>query len=288
MKGQNRKFTISTMITLKETDSLKAYLDAVSKIPMITPEREIELAAEIKKGSQEALDELVCANLRFVISVAKKYQNQGLLLEDLINEGNLGLVRAAQKFDGERGFRFVTCALWWIRQAITESVTVNGKAIRLPLSRIRDMNKIKKVVNEFKVKENRDPTFMEIIESTGLSEMKIVTSMKSFNTISSIDEPIGEEDFTLGDTISDDTFKTDRSTEGDERGEGINKILNTLSEREKKIIELSFGLGGNQEKTIEEMIDEIGLGKERIRQIREEALRKLRGGPRGQFLKKFF
>jgi RNA polymerase primary sigma factor len=129
---------------------------------------------------------------------------------------------------------------------------------------------------------------MEIIESTGLSEMKIVTSMKSFNTISSIDEPIGEEDFTLGDTISDDTFKTDRSTEGDERGEGINKILNTLSEREKKIIELSFGLGGNQEKTIEEMIDEIGLGKERIRQIREEALRKLRGGPRGQFLKKFF
>jgi RNA polymerase primary sigma factor len=255
---------------------------------MITAEREIELAAEIKKGSQEALDELVCANLRFVISVAKKYQNQGLLLEDLINEGNLGLVRAAQKFDGERGFRFVTCALWWIRQAITESVTVNGKAIRLPLSRIRDMNKIKKVVNEFKVKENRDPTFMEIIESTGLSEMKIVTSMKSFNTISSIDEPIGEEDFTLGDTISDDTFKTDRSTEGDERGEGINKILNTLSEREKKIIELSFGLGGNQEKTIEEMIDEIGLGKERIRQIREEALRKLRGGPRGQFLKKFF
>ena len=276
------------MITLKETDSLKAYLDAVSKIPMITAEREIELAAEIKKGSQEALDELVCANLRFVISVAKKYQNQGLLLEDLINEGNLGLVRAAQKFDGERGFRFVTCALWWIRQAITESVTMNGKAIRLPLSRIRDMNKIKKVVNEFKVKENRDPTFMEIIESTGLSEMKIVTSMKSFNTISSIDEPIGEEDFTLGDTISDDTFKTDRSTEGDERGEGINKILNTLSEREKKIIELSFGLGGNQEKTIEEMIDEIGLGKERIRQIREEALRKLRGGPRGQFLKKFF
>jgi RNA polymerase primary sigma factor len=288
MKGQNRKFTISTMITLKETDSLKAYLDAVSKIPMITAEREIELAAEIKKGSQEALDELVCANLRFVISVAKKYQNQGLLLEDLINEGNLGLVRAAQKFDGERGFRFVTCALWWIRQAITESVTVNGKAIRLPLSRIRDMNKIKKVVNEFKVKENRDPTFMEIIESTGLSEMKIVTSMKSFNTISSIDEPIGEEDFTLGDTISDDTFKTDRSTEGDERGEGINKILNTLSEREKKIIELSFGLGGNQEKTIEEMIDEIGLGKERIRQIREEALRKHRGGPRGQYLKIFF
>ena len=287
MKGQNRKFTISTMITLKETDSLKAYLDAVSKIPMITAEREIELAAEIKKGSQEALDELVCANLRFVISVAKKYQNQGLLLEDLINEGNLGLVRAAQKFDGERGFRFVTCALWWIRQAITESVTVNGKAIRLPLSRIRDMNKIKKVLNEFKVKENREPLFEEIVKATGLSEMKIVTSMKSFNTISSIDEPIGEEDFTLGDTIADDTFKTDAS-EVDDRGEGITKILNTLSEREKKIIELSFGLGGNEEKTIEEIIDEIGLGKERIRQIREEALRKLRGGPRGKFLKKFF
>ena len=287
MKGQNRKFTISTMITLKETDSLKAYLDAVSKIPMITAEREIELAEEIKKGSQEALDELVCANLRFVISVAKKYQNQGLLLEDLINEGNLGLVRAAQKFDGERGFRFVTCALWWIRQAITESVTVNGKAIRLPLSRIRDMNKIKKVLNEFKVKENREPLFEEIVKATGLSEMKIVTSMKSFNTISSIDEPIGEEDFTLGDTIADDTFKADVS-EVDDRGEGITKILNTLSEREKKIIELSFGLGGNEEKTIEEIIDEIGLGKERIRQIREEALRKLRGGPRGKFLKKFF
>ncbi len=283
---QNRKFTITQMITLKETKSLKAYLEAVSSIPMISQEREIELSKKIKEGSQEALDELVCANLRFVISVAKKYQNQGLPLEDLISEGNLGLVRAAQKFEGERGFKFITCALWWVRQAIAESVTVNGKAIRLPLSRIRDMAKIRKVISDFNVRENRDPTFQEIVKESGLSEMKVVTSLKSVNTMSSIDEPIGEEDFTLGDTLSDETFKTDKDFNTDEKVDAVTTILETLEPRERMIVQLSFGLGG-EEKTIEEISETIGLGKERIRQIREAALRKLRGGPRAKFLKKF-
>jgi RNA polymerase primary sigma factor len=283
---QNRKFTITQMITLKETQSLKAYLDAVSSIPMISQERELELSEKIKEGSQEALDELVCANLRFVISVAKKYQNQGLPLEDLISEGNLGLVRAAQKFEGERGFKFITCALWWVRQAIAESITMNGKAIRLPLSRIRDMAKIRKVISDFNVRENRDPTFQEIVKESGLSEMKVVTSLKSVNTMSSIDEPIGEEDFTLGDTLSDETFRTDKDFNTDEKVDAVTTILETLDPREKMIIQLSFGLGG-EEKTMEEISETIGLGKERIRQIREAALRKLRGGPRAKFLKKF-
>ena len=283
---QNRKFTITQMITLKETQSLKAYLDAVSSIPMISQERELELSEKIKEGSQEALDELVCANLRFVISVAKKYQNQGLPLEDLISEGNLGLVRAAQKFEGERGFKFITCALWWVRQAIAESITMNGKAIRLPLSRIRDMAKIRKVISDFNVRENRDPTFQEIVKESGLSEMKVVTSLKSVNTMSSIDEPIGEEDFTLGDTLSDETFRTDKDFNIDEKVDAVTTILETLDPREKMIIQLSFGLGG-EEKTMEEISETIGLGKERIRQIREAALRKLRGGPRAKFLKKF-
>lgn len=287
MKGQNKKFTISQMITVKETASLKSYLEAVSSIPLITAEREIELAAEIKNGSEEALDELVCANLRFVISVAKKYQHQGLDLEDLISEGNLGLVRAAQRFDGERGFRFITCALWWIRQAVAESITMNGKTIRLPLSRIRDMAKVRKAVNEFNVRENRDPLLDEIVKATGLSDMKVITSLKSNNTMASMDEPIGEDDFTLGDTISDETFKTDIGTYTDERFDSINNILNTLEPREKMIIELTFGIGGAKERTIEEISETIGLGKERIRQIREAALRKMRGGPRAKYLKKF-
>jgi RNA polymerase primary sigma factor len=283
---QNKRFTITQMITLKETQSLKAYFDAVSSIPMIPQDREVELSEQIKGGSQEALDELVCANLRFVISVAKKYQNQGLPLEDLISEGNLGLVRAAQKFEGERGFKFITCALWWIRQAIAESITMNGKAIRLPLSRIRDMAKIRKVISDFNVRENRDPTFQEIVKESGLTEMRVVTSLKSVNTMSSIDEPIGEEDFTLGDTLSDETFKTDKVFNTDEKTDAVATILETLDPRERMIVQLSFGLGG-EEKTMEEISETIGLGKERIRQIREAALRKLRGGPRAKFLKKF-
>jgi len=285
MKRTNKRFTITQMITLKETQSLKAYLDSVSDIPMIPQEREIVLAGEIKNGSQEALDELVCANLRFVISVAKKFQHQGLTLEDLISEGNLGLIRAAHKFEAERGFKFITCALWWVRQAIVESITMNGKAIRLPLSRIRDMAKVKKAINEFNARESRDPIFEEIVRETGLTESKVVMSMKAVSSMSSIDEPIGEEDFTLGDTISDDTFKTDDSGVS-EKIDAVNKILDTLTGREKMIIQLTFGVGA-EEKTIEEISETIGLGKERIRQIREAALRKLRGGPRAKFLKKF-
>jgi len=273
------------MITLKETQSLKAYLDSVSNIPMIPQEREIVLAGEIKNGSQKALDELVCANLRFVISVAKKFQHQGLTLEDLISEGNLGLIRAAHKFEAERGFKFITCALWWVRQAIVESITMNGKAIRLPLSRIRDMAKVKKAINEFNARESRDPIFEEIVRETGLTESKVVMSMKAVSSMSSIDEPIGEEDFTLGDTISDDTFKTDDSGVS-EKIDAVNRILDTLTGREKMIIQLTFGVG-TEERTIEEISETIGLGKERIRQIREAALRKLRGGPRAKFLKKF-
>jgi RNA polymerase primary sigma factor len=285
MKRTNKRFTITQMITLKETQSLKAYLDSVSNIPMIPQEREIVLAGEIKNGSQKALDELVCANLRFVISVAKKFQHQGLTLEDLISEGNLGLIRAAHKFEAERGFKFITCALWWVRQAIVESITMNGKAIRLPLSRIRDMAKVKKAINEFNARESRDPIFEEIVRETGLTESKVVMSMKAVNTMSSMDEPIGEEDFTLGDTISDDTFKTDDSGTS-EKIDAVNRILDTLTGREKMIIQLTFGVGA-EEKTIEEISATIGLGKERIRQIREAALRKLRGGPRAKFLKKF-
>ena len=285
MKSTNKRFTITQMITLKDTQSLKAYLDAVSDIPMIPQEREIVLAGEIKNGSQKALDELVCANLRFVISVAKKFQHQGLTLEDLISEGNLGLIRAAHKFEAERGFKFITCALWWVRQAIVESITMNGKAIRLPLSRIRDMAKVKKAINEFNARESRDPIFEEIVRETGLTESKVVMSMKAVNTMSSMDEPIGEEDFTLGDTISDDTFKTDDSGTS-EKIDAVNRILDTLTGREKMIIQLTFGVGA-EEKTIEEISATIGLGKERIRQIREAALRKLRGGPRAKFLKKF-
>lgn len=270
------------MITIKGTESLKSYLDSVSSIPMITQEREVELSKEIKKGSQEALEELVSANLRFVISVAKKFQHQGLNLEDLISEGNLGLIRAAQRFEGDRGFKFITFALWWIRQSIVESITMNGKPIRLPLNRIRDMSKIKKAFNEFNIRENRDPVFEEIVNLTGLSGSKVSISMKSFNTVSSLDEPIGEE-FTLSEILSDGSSFP---SPADEKVKGVNQILETLNEREGLVIKMLYGIGGEKESSMEEISKSIGLGKERIRQIRESALRKLRGGPRGNFLKK--
>lgn len=274
------------MITIKETQSLKSYLESVSRIPMITQEQEVELGKKAAEGCQESIDTLVVSNLRFVISVAKKYQNQGLPLEDLINEGNLGLVRAAQRFEVERGYRFITCALWWIRQAIVESITMNGKAIRLPLSRIRDMEKIRKAINRFSLKEDRNPNFSELVEMTGLSEMRVITSMKSINTMASMDDPLGEDDFTIGDTISDNTFPTESISVKDERDSAIQKILSTLDPRERSIIELTFGIG-TEEREIGDIVDTLGIGKERVRQIRESAMRKLRGGPRGNFLKRF-
>lgn len=273
------------MITLKETESLKSYLDSVSKIPMITQEEEVELGEKAKEGCQESSEILVVSNLRFVISVAKKYQNQGLPLEDLINEGNLGLVRASHRFDPEKGYRFITYALWWIRQAIMEAITVNGKTIRLPLSRIRDMEKIRKAINRFHLVEDRNPNFTEIVEITGLSEMKVITSMKSINSMVSLDDPLGEDDFTVGDTISDNTFPTERISIKDERDSAVQKILSTLEPREKMVIELTFGIG-MEERSVEDVSETLGIGKERIRQIRESAIRKLKGGPRGKFLRR--
>lgn len=281
----SRKFTITQMITLKETESLKSYLDSVSKIPMITQEEEVELGEKAKEGCQESSEILVVSNLRFVISVAKKYQNQGLPLEDLINEGNLGLVRASHRFDPEKGYRFITYALWWIRQAIMEAITVNGKTIRLPLSRIRDMEKIRKAINRFHLVEDRNPNFTEIVEITGLSEMKVITSMKSINSMVSLDDPLGEDDFTVGDTISDNTFPTERISIKDERDSAVQKILSTLEPREKMVIELTFGIG-MEERSVEDVSETLGIGKERIRQIRESAIRKLKGGPRGKFLRR--
>lgn len=282
----SKRFTISQMITLKETDSLKSYLDAVSKIPLLSEEKESQLGEKALGGSQEAIDELVVSNLRFVISVAKKYQHQGLPIEDLINEGNLGLVRAAQRFEPQRGYRFITCALWWIRQAIVEAITVNGRAIRLPLNRVRDMEKIRRAINKFTLVENRNPNLQEIVELTGLSEMRIITSLKSNNSMASMEDPLGEDDFTLGETIQDNTFSVEKGSESDERNSSVQKILSTLGEKEKEIIEMTFGIG-RDEMEVEDMIQELGIGKERIRQIRESAIRKLKGGPRAEFLRRF-
>jgi len=281
----SKRFTISQMITLKDTDSLKSYLDSVSKIPLLSEERESQLGEKALGGSQEAINELVVSNLRFVISVAKKYQYQGLPLEDLINEGNLGLVRAAQRFEPQRGYRFITCALWWIRQAIVEAITVNGRAIRLPLNRVRDMEKIRRAINLFFLKEDRNPNLPELVDLTGLSEMRVITSLKSNNSMASIEDPLGEEDFTLGDTISDNTFSIEKGSSNTERESSIQKILSTLGEKEKEIIEMTFGIG-RDEMEVEDMIQELGIGKERIRQIRESAIRKLKGGPRGEFLRR--
>ena len=255
---------------------------------VITVEEEVELAGRIRKGDRRALEKLTKANLRFVVSVAKQYQNQGLSLPDLINEGNLGLIKAAEKFDETRGFKFISYAVWWIRQSILQALAEQSRIVRLPLNQVGSLNKISKALSKFEQENERRPSADEIADELGLPVDKIADTLKVQGRHISVDAPFvdGEDNSLLDVLVNDDSPMADRTLVSESLSKEIDRALDTLSDREKMIIKMFFGIGG-QEKTLEEIGDTYGLTRERVRQIKEKAIRRLRNNSRSKLLKSY-
>lgn len=272
-----RQFKITKSITDRRTDSLDKYLQEISKEEMVTPEEEVELAKRIHAGDAGAADRLVRANLRFVVSVAKQYQNQGLGLQDLINEGNMGLMKAAWKFDETKGFKFISYAVWWIRQSILQALAEQSRTIRLPFNQVNYLTKIARARNEFEQKNCRQATTEELAEMTGLSSDKIIESMVvSENTVSADARFSEDEDGALLDIIPDkDALPADSRVESESIKIEIGRLLEVLPERARNILKAIYGIGC-REMTIDEIGERYGLTRERVRQIREKSLRRLR------------
>jgi len=283
-----RQLKITKSITNRESDSLDKYLQEIGHEELITVEEEVELAQRIRKGDRKALERLTKANLRFVVSVAKQYQNQGLSLPDLINEGNMGLIKAAEKFDETRGFKFISYAVWWIRQSILQAIAEQSRIVRLPLNQVGSVNKINRILNKFEQENERRPSIDEIAEKTDLPEDKIEDAMKVPGKHISVDAPIvdGEENSLLDLLASTDTPTTDNELVLESLREEIAEALQTLNERERNIIEAFFGIN-QQEMTLEEIGDKYGLTRERVRQIKEKAIRRLRHNTKNKMLKTY-
>lgn len=283
-----RQLKITKSITNRESASLDKYLQEIGHEEMISVEEEVALAQRIKEGDQEALEKLTKANLRFVVSVAKQYQNQGLSLPDLINEGNLGLIKAAQKFDETRGFKFISYAVWWIRQSILQAIAEQSRLVRMPLNQVGSANKINKMLNRFEQKNERRPSLEEIAEEIDLPEEKIIDAMKVSTRHVSMDAPISDDaDNSLLDILPNNNAPaTDSELVQESLKEEIGRTLQTLGERERSVIEAFFGI--NQPKlTLEEIGDRFGLTRERVRQIKEKAIRRLRHNTKNKILKSY-
>ena len=273
-----RQLKISKSITNRDTASLERYLADIAKESMITADEEVELARRIKEGDEAALEKLTKTNLRFVVSVAKQYQNQGISLPDLINEGNVGLIKAAKRFDETRGFKFISYAVWWIRQAILQAIADQSRIVRLPLNQVGTINKIKKEIARLEQELQRPPTFEEISAAIDLPEYKISEIMKMNTYTQSIDSPIApDEDTKFIDTfIYDNDEDTDSQLMNESLSLEINDVLSTLSEKEREIIKLFYGINSSHEYTLDEIGDRYDLSRERVRQIKERALKRLR------------
>ncbi len=284
-----RQLKISKSITNRETASLDKYLQDIGKEEMISAEEEVELAKRIRLGDQIALEKLTKANLRFVVSVAKQYQNQGLSLPDLINEGNVGLIKAARRFDETRGFKFISYAVWWIRQSILQAIAEQSRIVRLPLNQVGSLNKIKKEISRLEQSFERPPTIAEISESLDIPEYKISDVMKINSNYVSMDAPLSSEDDTkFVDTfVPEDNSNTDSSLIKESLFEEIQRTLSTLSEKEKDILNLYFGIGCNHELTLEEIGAKFDLTRERVRQIKERAIRRLKQNSKSSNLKSY-
>ncbi|NPA34908.1 MAG: RNA polymerase sigma factor RpoD/SigA [Chlorobi bacterium] len=275
-----RQLKIVKSITNRESQSLEKYLQEIGKEDLLTPEEEVELARRIKQGDREALEKLVRANLRFVVSVAKQYQNQGLPLSDLINEGNLGLIKAAERFDETRGFKFISYAVWWIRQSILQALAENSRIVRLPLNKVGSLNKIHKAYTQLEQEYEREPTPEEIAELTGLNPRDIEKTMGLSGKYSSLDAPFQEgEDGTLKDVVADDT--TPKADEYLIKKESMQKdILRILNKHLDKdvaeIIRLFFGIGEPYPMSVEDIAEKMGMSKERVRQLKDRGLQELR------------
>lgn len=283
-----RQLIITKSITNRESDSLDKYLQEIGHEELISVEEEVELAQRIKKGDRKALEKLTKANLRFVVSVAKQYQNQGLSLPDLINEGNVGLIKAAEKFDETRGFKFISYAVWWIRQSILQAIAEQSRIVRLPLNQVGSVNKINRVLNKFEQEHERRPSIDEIADNVDIPHDKIEEAMKVNSRHVSVDAPFADgEDNSLLDVLpNNDSPMADRKLVLESLREEINRALQTLNERERNIIEAFFGIN-QQEMTLEEIGDKYGLTRERVRQIKEKAIRRLRHNTKNKLLKSY-
>ncbi len=283
-----RQLKITKSITNRESASLDKYLQEIGKYELITVEEEVELAQRIRKGDRIAIEKLTRANLRFVVSVAKQYQNQGLSLPDLINEGNLGLIKAAEKFDETRGFKFISYAVWWIRQSIMQAINEQSRIVRLPLNQVSSLSKYKKAVSKFEQENERKPTPEEIAKILDLPENKILDTMKVSGRHLSVDAPfVAGEDNSLLDVIeNDDSPIADGKLMNESLSREIDRAFATLTERERTILRLAFGIGA-PEMSLEEIGDQFGLTRERVRQIKEKAIRRLRHTSRSNLLKTY-
>ena len=284
-----RQLKITKSITNRESASLDKYLQEIGREDLITVEEEVELAQRIRNGDRIALEKLTRANLRFVVSVAKQYQNQGLSLPDLINEGNLGLIKAAEKFDETRGFKFISYAVWWIRQSILQALAEQSRIVRLPLNQVGSLNKINKAFSKFEQENERRPSAEELAEQLDVPVEKIADTMKVSGRHISVDAPFveGEDNSLLDVMINDDSPNADRVLINESLSKEIERVLaHALSDRERDIVKKFFGLGV-PEMTLEEIGEEFGLTRERVRQIKEKAIRKLKPHSRSKLLKSF-
>jgi RNA polymerase primary sigma factor len=282
-----RQLKIIKQVTNRDTPSLDKYLHEIGKEGLINAEEEVQLARRIRKGDQDALNKLIKANLRFVVSVSKQYQNQGLGLPDLINEGNLGLIKAAQRFDETRGFKFISYAVWWIRQSILQALAEQARIVRLPLNKIGSINKINRTFANLEQKFEREPSVQEIAQVLEIAPEEVKESLKSSGRHVSMDAPITQDDEgNLYDVLlSPDTPPPDKGLLTDSLRKEIERALATLTYREANIIRLYFGLNGKHPHTLEEIGEEFNLTRERVRQIKEKAIKRLKNATRCKNLK---
>ena len=283
-----RQLKISKSITNRESASLDKYLQEIGHEELLSVDEEVELAQKIKKGDRQALERLTRANLRFVVSVAKQYQNQGLSLPDLINEGNVGLIKAAEKFDETRGFKFISYAVWWIRQSILQAIAEQSRIVRLPLNQVGSVNKINRELNKFEQEHERRPSVDEIADRIDLPEDKIEEAMKVNNRHISMDAPfVDGEDNSLLDVLADnDMPMADKALVQESLRKEIDRAIELLNDREQKVVRAFFGIG-SPEMTLEEIGEKYNLTRERVRQIKEKAIRRLRHNTKNKLLKTY-
>lgn len=285
-----RQLKITKSITNRESQSLEKYLQEIGKVDLLTPEEEVDLAKKIKQGDQLSLERLAKANLRFVVSVAKQYQNQGLSLSDLINEGNLGLIKAAQRFDETRGFKFISYAVWWIRQSILQALAEQSRIVRLPLNKVGSLNKINRAFSELEQEFEREPSAEELATLLEIPTEEVETTMGVAARHVSMDAPFVEgEDNSLLDVLENDsTPATDAKLEfKDSLRQEIERALGTLTDRQADVIKLYFGIGVEHPESLEDIGDKFGLTRERVRQIKDKAINKLRSASRSKLLKQY-
>jgi RNA polymerase primary sigma factor len=286
-----RQLKITKQVTNRETASLDKYLQEIGRVELISAKEEVELAQRIKQGDHDALERLTKANLRFVVSVSKQYQNQGLTLPDLINEGNLGLIKAAQRFDETRGFKFISYAVWWIRQSILQALAEQARIVRLPLNKIGSVNKINKAFAKLEQEFERPPTSEEIADCLEMTLEEVQQSLKNANKAVSMDAPLGLDDDASGNMYevysAADNPRPDDNLISQSLGMEIERSLHTLTTREADVIRLYFGLTGENPLTLEEIGNRFDLTRERVRQIKEKGLRRLKHNSRSQMLRSY-